>query len=278
MPFIAYVAIVLVSLTGILFELDWLTKPKQDTKAATPIVASAAVPPRVAAKVDGPNQGPAPLRGKQDADATPAAAPAETVGAAAASTAAGTAPPISPSPEFGATQTAAAPQTNAQTTNLAAQLAVPAAPAAATAAPAQAIPAQAAPPQAQAAVVPAPAKPAQTATVQAASVQTASVPAPNHCDVAGCSAAYQSFRASDCSYQPMEGPRKFCEKPPQGGQVAATPRAPKVEAAARRPSKDAELRDVERTVRRITTGDELDTDPRMGRSEVIVIDRPERGW
>jgi hypothetical protein len=271
MPFIAYVAIVLVSLTGILFELDWLTKPKQDTKAAAPIVASAAVTPRVVAKVDGPNQGPTPLRGKQDTDTAQAAAPAETVGATPASTAAGTAPPISPSPEFGATQTAAAPQTNAQTSQLATQLAVPAAsaaPAAATAAPAPA-----APPQAAAVPASTPAKPAQAATVQAASVQ-----APNHCDVAGCSAAYQSFRASDCSYQPMEGPRKFCEKPPQGGQIATTPRTPKVEAAARRPSKDAELRDVERTVRRITTGDELDADPRMGRSEVIVIDRPERGW
>jgi BA14K-like protein len=37
------------------------------------------------------------------------------------------------------------------------------------------------------------------------------------CDVAACSAAYRSFRAADCSWQPYEGPRRFCDKgtPPQ---------------------------------------------------------------
>ena len=37
------------------------------------------------------------------------------------------------------------------------------------------------------------------------------------CDVAACSAAYHSFRASDCSWQPFDGPRRFCDKgqPPQ---------------------------------------------------------------
>ena len=36
----------------------------------------------------------------------------------------------------------------------------------------------------------------------------------NRCDVQACSSAYQSFRASDCTYQPFEGPRRVCEKPP----------------------------------------------------------------
>jgi hypothetical protein len=42
------------------------------------------------------------------------------------------------------------------------------------------------------------------------------------CDVAACAAAYRSFRASDCSWQPYEGPRRFCDKgqPPQ--DVAVT--------------------------------------------------------
>lgn len=42
------------------------------------------------------------------------------------------------------------------------------------------------------------------------------------CDVDACSAAYRSFRASDCTWQPYEGPRRFCDKgtPPQ--DVAAT--------------------------------------------------------
>lgn len=52
------------------------------------------------------------------------------------------------------------------------------------------------------------------------------------CDIAACSAAYHSFRASDCSWQPFDGPRRFCDKgqPPQtrasteptpGGSIAA---------------------------------------------------------
>jgi len=36
----------------------------------------------------------------------------------------------------------------------------------------------------------------------------------NRCDIQACSSAYRSFRASDCTYQPFEGSRRFCEKPP----------------------------------------------------------------
>ena len=32
------------------------------------------------------------------------------------------------------------------------------------------------------------------------------------CNVAACTAAYRSFRASDCTYQPTGGPRKLCTK------------------------------------------------------------------
>jgi hypothetical protein len=39
------------------------------------------------------------------------------------------------------------------------------------------------------------------------------------CNVAACTAAYFSFRASDCTYQPSNGPRRLCTKqappPPQ---------------------------------------------------------------
>lgn len=50
--------------------------------------------------------------------------------------------------------------------------------------------------------------------------QTAAQPdtsAQPKCDIAACSAAYRSFRADDCSWQPYEGPRRFCDKgnPPQ---------------------------------------------------------------
>ena len=38
-----------------------------------------------------------------------------------------------------------------------------------------------------------------------------SAAAPN-CNVRACAAAYRSFMAADCSYQPMNGPRRRCEK------------------------------------------------------------------
>ena len=43
--------------------------------------------------------------------------------------------------------------------------------------------------------------------------------APAQCDVQACGAAYRSFRASDCTYQPYQGPRRACTK--SGATVAA---------------------------------------------------------
>ena len=37
------------------------------------------------------------------------------------------------------------------------------------------------------------------------------VTAPN-CNVNACAAAYRSFVAADCSYQPLNGPRRRCQK------------------------------------------------------------------
>jgi 1A family penicillin-binding protein len=35
---------------------------------------------------------------------------------------------------------------------------------------------------------------------------------PAQCDIRACSAAYRSFRAEDCTYQPFEGPRRICTR------------------------------------------------------------------
>ena len=47
--------------------------------------------------------------------------------------------------------------------------------------------------------------------------QTPAPSTPPKCDVAACSAAYHSFRVSDCTWQPFDGPRRLCDKgqPPQ---------------------------------------------------------------
>lgn len=66
------------------------------------------------------------------------------------------------------------------------------------------------------------AEPQITLPAPAAPVAMAA-PALPKCDIAACSAAYHSFRASDCSWQPFDGPRRFCDKgvPPQQEASAA---------------------------------------------------------
>ncbi len=54
-----------------------------------------------------------------------------------------------------------------------------------------------------------------TTDAQAAAPQQEGAP---RCDVQACEAAYRSFRASDCTYQPLYGDRRLCTK---GGRVSA---------------------------------------------------------
>ena len=37
----------------------------------------------------------------------------------------------------------------------------------------------------------------------------------NHCEVRACASTYASFRTSDCTYQPYDGPRRVCAAAPQ---------------------------------------------------------------
>jgi hypothetical protein len=66
-------------------------------------------------------------------------------------------------------------------------------------------------------VAAAPAKPvatvAQPAPAKPPAVQDVSQQASGHCDIQACANAYHSFRATDCTYQPYEGPRRACVAP-----------------------------------------------------------------
>lgn len=46
----------------------------------------------------------------------------------------------------------------------------------------------------------------------AASTPRSDIRAQATCNIAACSQAYVSFNAADCTYQPVEGPRRYCEK------------------------------------------------------------------
>jgi hypothetical protein len=52
-------------------------------------------------------------------------------------------------------------------------------------------------------------------------VTNAAVSAPNHCAIDACAAAYRSFRASDCTYQPYGAERRLCTKTTSSRRVAA---------------------------------------------------------
>lgn len=55
----------------------------------------------------------------------------------------------------------------------------------------------------------------------AQSAQPVAQQAANICNVDACAAHYRSFRASDCTYQPYEGPRRFCDVPRKLDRSAA---------------------------------------------------------
>lgn len=104
---------------------------------------------------------------------------------------------------------------------------------------------------------------AQGAGAQGTSaVQPQAAASNNRCDVQACSSAYKSFRASDCSYQPYEGARRFCERPP----VQRTAREQAEQPDRRRwsrdleRSRDVEPRDSERVIKRQIDDDRDESD------------------
>lgn len=85
---------------------------------------------------------------------------------------------------------------------------------------------------ARAEAVPAPVAPPASTTTTAAPSIVAEEPAqvaaaePPKCDVAACERAYRSFTASDCTYQPSDGPRRLCTKgTPPAAASAVRPEA-----------------------------------------------------
>jgi hypothetical protein len=118
------------------------------------------------------------------------------------------------------------------------------------------------------------------ATTFVAPVQAAALN--NRCDVQACSSAYQSFRAADCTYQPFEGARRICEKPP----VQRTTAREQTERPERRQlsrdvtplSRDVTPRDSERTIGRRVYDDpdegDAQVDDESDRISLFSVFRP----
>lgn len=72
---------------------------------------------------------------------------------------------------------------------------------------------------------------------------------PNHCNVQACASAYHSFRASDCTYQPYEGPRRLCTKSAVSPRVASQPQSQDRRQVRRDADRYSGLRDAGRRAR-----------------------------
>ncbi len=133
-------------------------------------------------------------------------------------------------------------------------------------------------PRTQVASAPAQETPSEPARAAPAAVSSsvAVAGAPKTCDVRACASSYQSFRAQDCTYQPLQGgARQLCTKRGEVARAPARERSPARTYA--RSDRDSELRQVERTVRRIAPDDEDDFDPPRPPG-IIVFERGYRPW
>lgn len=90
-----------------------------------------------------------------------------------------------------------------------------------------------------------------------------------HCDLQACAAAYRSFRSSDCTYQPYQGPRRLCTR--IGGADAAQSRQqPRTQAAAAPQVRSSGTDEISRIVRQMTPG-EGDVPVRKADGSIVVI-------
>ncbi|MGC1622228.1 MAG: BA14K family protein [Pseudolabrys sp.] len=218
MQFLVYLTVLMVSVSTVLLEIHWLTTPPPQPK---PIVRTAAAPSP--AKPEGPNPALSPIYPKKSDTPQPAESAsmveAEFVGAQKSQAA-----PTDTSPS--SIPAAAPPQnTPAETTGVATR--------------------EEGLRQAEAGAMT-----ANRAAERQEPVAVSTSPN-NRCDIQACANAYQSFRASDCTYQPFEGARRFCLRP-SGQQMARDQR----ERERRKWSRDVESRSVYRS----TAGRRLDDD------------------
>ncbi len=75
---------------------------------------------------------------------------------------------------------------------------------------------------------PIPVTPEPPPPVVAAPPPVVRTPPKPRCDVSACAAAYRSFTESDCTYQPLDGPRRLCSKGVPPAQASATPDTPPI--------------------------------------------------
>lgn len=275
MSFLIYFAVLIVAAAGALFGLDLATSPLPPQKPAAQVSENA--PNKLARRE-------AEQRDSKQGDATRELTPIYPANPGGGKEVRMVYPPT--------TDTAAAPPAKDDAGTAMAKTDEPSQPApqptVTAAQPAAAsAPAQPAAPAAQ---------PEPQPTIQPA-MQT-QAQAPNQCDVQACTSAYRSFRASDCTYQPFEGPRRVCEgAPSRSAEHVARDSEPRRNVSVRRSGRqadreadrEAELDAVAQRVKEITGGNrsrrvyasddvDFDVDDGTPRRRVIVIERGGGLW
>lgn len=102
---------------------------------------------------------------------------------------------------------------------------------------------------------------------QAYAAQPEAAASNNRCDVQACASAYKSFRASDCTYQPYDGPRRVCSKAPE----QRANREQRDESQRRSWNRRDDSRDVDRRSRWRVYDEDDDADD-------MLLFRRSRGW
>jgi hypothetical protein len=177
MQFLVYLTVLMVSVSTVLLEIHWLTTPAPQPK---PAVQASAPPPRP--QVEGPSAALSPIYPKR---VEPAAPPVQNNVASATggttSAKAEAAAPRADDPPKTAAKVETAQKPVAETTGAATRVD----------------------------------DAGKTKSAETPNTSEEAAGSSNRCDVRACAGAYKSFRASDCTYQPFDGTRRVCGKPPE---------------------------------------------------------------
>lgn len=217
MSFILYVAVLAVSITSVMIGLDWLSSPPPPVPKSVQTVKAPAKP-AAPTKTASAKEAPAKTAPEQSAGTIGKANSASVVETEAAKSVPAKSAPV----ESTATETAAV--------SAAGQPDVAAAvPETAGSAPAGV----ADNPQASA-LDSFPNSDINESVVSGTAAQ-ANAPLPR-CDVQACEQRYISFTASDCTYQPFDGPRRLCTAGNPPSQAGDTPAGVQTSDASRQPA------------------------------------------
>ncbi len=205
MQYLVYVIVLLISAGSVLFGVEWMQAPMSPMPTssyelraarppAPPVVQQAAAKPADAKSESGPEAKPEvagakPVEAAAKADPAPAAAAAPV----AAVTPPEPAPLVAPEPPSLLAETPAAPLCDVQACERAYRTF--------TASDCTYQPSG-----------DGPRRLCTRGTPPAVSAPRTDARAQATCNIAACSNAYVSFNASDCTYQPVDGPRRICEK------------------------------------------------------------------